>query len=239
MALRATHRKNVVVRNGKRTRLPDVPHLRLERELWSGGATHVVGVDEVGVGSWAGPLTVGAVVLDPSRRVYKVRDSKILDEARRQELAPRIRDVAVAWGVGHAEVHEIDSFGMSEARRMACRRALAALGVDVEACLVDGNWDYTGLGPRARRVVHGDAISLSVACASVIAKVERDSIMVELSDSYPLYDWASNKGYPSPRHKAALALGGPSPLHRRLFAPIAALSQMSLFTEDEWDSQSM
>jgi ribonuclease HII len=229
MGPRATHRKNVVVRNGRRTRLPDIPHLRLERELWSEGLRHVVGVDEVGVGSWAGPLSVGAVVHDPCRRVYKVRDSKILDPVRRADLAPRIERTCLAWGVGHATVEEIDRHGLSEARRRAARRALDALGVRPDYCLVDGNWDYVGLEGRTRRVIHGDAISLSIACASVVAKVARDRIMTELSASYPVYDWASNKGYPSPRHKAALAADGPCPLHRRLFAPIAALSQLSLF----------
>lgn len=239
MGLRATRRKNVVVRNGRRTRLPDIPSLTLEKELWAGGACHVVGVDEVGVGSWAGPLTVAAVVLDPARRVYKVRDSKMLDPARREELAPRIQSTCVAWAVGHATVAEIDGRGLSAARRIAARRALEGLIVEPDACLVDGNWDFTGLGARTRRVVHGDAISLSIACASVVAKVARDRIMTELSADFPHYDWASNKGYPSPRHKAALATEGPSPLHRRLFAPIALLCQPALFTEETtWDSPS-
>jgi ribonuclease HII len=229
MGLRASRRKNVVVRNGRRTRLPDVPHLVLERELWSLGARYVVGIDEVGMGAWAGPLSVGAVVLDPGRRIYKVRDSKVLDPARREELAPHIRARSLAWAVGHAEVHEIDRGGLSEARRLAARRALEGLEVDPDACLLDGHWDYSGLGARTRRIVHGDGISLSIAAASIVAKVARDSIMSELSKEHPEYDWASNKGYPSPRHKAALADLGPSILHRRLFAPIAALAQPPLF----------
>lgn len=229
MALRATRRKSVVVRRGRRIRLPDVPHLRLEHELWDSGARYVVGVDEVGAGSWAGPLTVGAVVLDPLRRVYKVRDSKMLDAARREELAPRIQSNCLAWAVGHADVAEIDVVGLSGARRLAASRAIEALGVAPEHCLLDGHWDFSGLGSRTRTVVHGDKISLSIASASVVAKVARDRLMTELADLYPCYDWQSNKGYPSPRHRAALASEGPSPLHRRLFAPIAALSQLSLF----------
>jgi ribonuclease HII len=241
MALRASHRKNVVVRRGKRIRLPDVPHLKMERQLWDGGARFVVGMDEVGAGSWAGPLTVGAVVLDPNRRVYKVRDSKMLDPARREELAPRIQESCVAFGVGHAEVAEIDAKGMSEARRIAARRALLALGLTPEACLIDGHWNWSTIDKeRTRTVVNGDAISLSIACASIVAKVTRDALMVGLSDQFPNYEWASNKGYPSPQHKAALAADGPSPLHRHLFAPIAALAQPSLFDAEEvpWASPS-
>jgi ribonuclease HII len=232
MGLRATRRKNVIVRHGKRVRLPDVPHLRLERALWANGKNLVVGLDEAGCGAWAGPVTVGAVVLDPARRVYKIRDSKMLDPARREELAPRIQATCVAWSVAHATSTEIDAHGLSGGRRLAARRALETLGVDPDACLVDGHWDFSGMGERARRIVHGDAISLTIAAASIIAKVTRDRLMTELAPEYPHYDWASNKGYPSPRHRAALAVEGPCPHHRRLFAPIAALSQLTLFEEE-------
>jgi len=191
-----------------------------------------VGMDEAGCGAWAGPVTVAAVALDPARRVYKVRDSKVLDQPRREELAPRIQSTCLAWGVGHASSTEIDSLGLSGGRRLAARRALEDLGVEPEVCLVDVHRDFSGLGERASRVVHGDAISLTIASASIVAKVTRDRLMAELAPSYPDYDWASNKGYPSPRHRAALVAEGPSPHHRQLFAPIAALAQMTLFEED-------
>jgi ribonuclease HII len=213
-----------------RQRIPAVPHLRLERALWAEGKRYVVGIDEVGLGSWAGPLTVGAVVVDPTRRVYKVRDSKMLEPGQRQRIAPRIQQTCQAWAVGHATVEEIDRFGLSEARRRACRRALEGLGVEPDFHLVDGNWDFSGAGRgRARTIVKGDAISASIASASIVAKVIRDALMTEMAGDYPDYEWDQNKGYPSPRHKAALRELGPCPLHRRLFAPVAALDHPTLF----------
>jgi ribonuclease HII len=196
------------------------PSLTVERELWDAGCTNVVGVDEVGRGSWAGPLTVGAAVLPRDRRVYKVRDSKLLTEAEREAMFDRIAGWCVAWGVGHASQEECDELGMSDAQRLAARRAIAQLGVTPDQVVVDGKWDFVGNGGRpgpslTRRMVKADRFCLSVAAASILAKVSRDRIMRAEAENYPWYDFEYNKGYPCPRHKAALKGYGPSAIHRR------------------------
>jgi ribonuclease HII len=191
-----------------------VPTLTLERRLWADGADVVVGVDEVGRGAWAGPISVGAAVLPPDRRVYKVRDSKQLTEAERERLFDRVAGWCRAWAVGHASQVECDTLGMSAAQKLAARRAIDGLGVEPDEILVDGTWDFVGAG-RARRVVKGDATCLSIATASILAKVTRDRIMRAEAEHYPLYDFEYNKGYPCPRHKLALKAWGPSAIHRR------------------------
>src|SRR5947207_5618769 len=153
-----------------------VPSLRVERGLWDAGHQFVVGVDEVGRGAWAGPISVGAAVLPRDRRVYKVRDSKMLTEAERERLFDRIAAWCVAWSVGHASQEECDGLGMSAAQRLAARRALEGLGVTPDAVLIDGRWDFVGRA-NTRRIVKGDAICLSIAAASVLAKVTRDRLM--------------------------------------------------------------
>jgi ribonuclease HII len=190
------------------------PSLAVERALWEDGHEVVVGVDEVGRGAWAGPIMVGAAVLPKDRRVYKVRDSKMLREVERERLFGRIAAWCQAWAVGAASQKECDEVGMAEAQRRAARRAIEGLGVTPDQVLVDGNWDFVGLG-CTRRIVKGDATCLSIATASVLAKVTRDRIMREESIHYPGYEFDSNKGYPCPRHKMALHAYGPSAIHRR------------------------
>lgn len=188
------------------------PSLAAERALWVGGAEVVVGLDEVGRGAWAGPLSVGAAVLPPGRRVYKVRDSKMLTEEEREALFDRVAGWCRAWAVGHASPQECDELGMSDAQRLAARRALDALGLAPDAILVDGSWDFVG---GARSIVRGDASCLSIAAASILAKVTRDRIMRSEAEHFPAYWFESNKGYPGPRHQAALQWLGPSAIHRR------------------------
>lgn len=188
------------------------PGLAVERELWTDGATVVVGMDEVGRGAWAGPLMVGAAVIPPDRRVYKVRDSKMLTETEREALFDRIVGWCRAWAVGEASPQECDELGMSEAQRLAARRAISSLEVAPDRVLVDGRWDFVG---GARRVVGGDRTSLSIAAASILAKVTRDRLMRERAPEFPGYNFEANKGYPCPIHKAALQAMGPSALHRR------------------------
>jgi ribonuclease HII len=191
-----------------------VPSLAIERALWDEGCEVVVGVDEVGRGSWAGPISVGAAELPRGRRVYNVRDSKMLTEPERERLFPRLAAGCTAWCVGHASQQECDDLGMSAAQKLAARRAVDGLGVIPDAVLIDGNWDFVG-GPRVKRIVKGDAKCLSIATASVLAKVTRDRIMRAEAEHFPGYDFEFNKGYPCPRHKAALAAWGPSSIHRR------------------------
>lgn len=188
------------------------PGLHVERELWTSQATVVVGVDEVGRGAWAGPISVGAAVVPRNRRVYKVRDSKMLTEEERESMFERIADWCEAWAVGHASHEECDELGMSDAQRLAARRAIEGLGVTPHHVLVDGNWDFVG---GARRIVRGDSTSLSIAAASILAKVTRDRIMREVAHQYPGYNFEANKGYPCPVHKAHLQASGPSAIHRR------------------------
>jgi ribonuclease HII len=190
------------------------PGLTVERSLWEAGASVVVGVDEVGRGAWAGPLTVGAVVVPQNRRIYKLRDSKMLTEPEREARFERVAAWCEAWAVGHASFEECDDLGMAEAQRLAARRAIEGLGVVPEAVVVDGSWDFVG-GPRTEMVVGGDARCLSVAAASILAKVTRDRLMRIEAEHYPAYGFDSNKGYPEPRHQAALQWYGPSAIHRR------------------------
>lgn len=188
------------------------PGLSVERSLWQEGADLVVGVDEVGRGAWAGPLMVGAAVVPTDRRVYKVRDSKLLMEGEREALFDRVAGWARAWSVGYATHEECDELGMSDAQRLAARRAIDGLGVVPDVVLVDGNWDFVG---GARKIVGGDRVSLSVAAASILAKVTRDRLMRAWAPEFPPYNFEGNKGYPCPTHKAALQAWGPSTLHRR------------------------
>ena len=191
-----------------------VPSLTNERALWAEGHDIVAGIDEVGRGAWAGPISVGAAVLPCDRRVYRVRDSKLLDETERERLFDRIASWCRAWAVGHASQEECDTLGMSAAQRLAARRAVEGLGLTVDAVLVDGNWDFVGHA-RTRRLVRGDATCLSIATASILAKVTRDRLMRAEAEHFPGYDFDLNKGYPCPRHKSALAAFGPTSIHRR------------------------
>lgn len=188
------------------------PGLIVERGLRDRGLEVVVGMDEVGRGSWAGPLTVGAAIVPLDRRVYKIRDSKMLTEDEREALFDRIAGWCDAWAVGHATPEECDTLGMSDAQRLAAQRALAGLGAVPDHVLLDGKWDFVG---GATRIVRGDRTSLSIAAASILAKVTRDRLMRGLADQYPGYNFEANKGYPCPVHKSALQAWGPSAIHRR------------------------
>jgi ribonuclease HII len=207
---------------GQRGRAPQLrkalkkqaPSLAVERTLWDAGHDVVVGIDEVGRGSWAGPLMLGAVVVPKDRRVYKIRDSKMLTEREREAMFDRITDWAEAWAVGAASQQECDELGMSDAQRLAARRAIDGLGVTPDHVLLDGNWDFVG-GGNTRHIVKGDATCVSIAAASIVAKVTRDRLMRAEAENFPGYDFDSNKGYPCPRHRMALAGMGPTSIHRR------------------------
>jgi ribonuclease HII len=193
------------------------PTLRLERRCWAAGERVVVGIDEVGRGAWAGPVTVAAVV--PGEvHLRGVRDSKLLARAERERAAAAVRGWARAIGVGHASHEECDTFGMTEALRRAAQRALAELavaGFTPDRIVLDGKHDYLRLGDRVTTIVRGDASVLSVAAASCVAKVTRDAIMRDEAEHFPVYGFESNVGYPAPVHRSALAVCGPSVIHRR------------------------
>jgi ribonuclease HII len=219
-----------------------VPTLREERRLLRDGHVLVAGMDEVGRGALAGPVTVGIVVVDAATRSAPVgvRDSKLLTPAARQVLAPRLRRWARAWAVGHAEPAEIDLYGIIAALRLAGRRALTQLPVLPACVLLDGSHDWLSVpdppaqaelfdlaqvrpvptfptlcSPVVRTLVKADLRCAAVASASVLAKVERDGIMVERSTRYPQYGWELNKGYCAPEHGRALRELGPCDQHRR------------------------
>ena len=193
------------------------PTRDVEHRLRAEGHDVVVGIDEVGKGAWAGPLAVGValVPLDDLDGV-PIRDSKTLTEKARERMFDEVRDWCSAWSVGMASHDECDALGMADAQRLATRRALESLGVRPTAAVVDGSWDF--VTPQVKRVqmmVKADAACLSVAAASIIAKVTRDRLMRELAVDYPAWKFDTNKGYPCQWHRAALAALGPSAIHRR------------------------
>ncbi|HKY75030.1 MAG TPA: ribonuclease HII [Acidimicrobiia bacterium] len=195
------------------------PKLRVEQGYFDAGAQLVCGIDEVGRGAWAGPVTVGAVVIGSEpKRIQKVRDSKELTLGQREALFPKIVGWALASAVGHASSAECDDLGMTAALRLAAERALAALAVDgcvPDRIILDGNHDYLRRPDQVQTVIDGDALCLSVAAASIVAKVTRDRIMAAEAECYPGYDFESNRGYRSYRHRCALLGYGPTAIHRR------------------------
>jgi ribonuclease HII len=191
-----------------------VPHRKYEQELWDSGADVVAGLDEVGRGAWAGPLVICAAVIPQGKRIQGVRDSKLLSEPQREELYTKVAPWCRAWAIGRVSQQECDTIGMSAAQKLAARRALDGLGMRVDAVLLDGSWDFVGTG-NVQRLIKGDATCLSIAAASVLAKVTRDREMRAEAVHYPHWAFAENKGYPCPKHKAALAGWGPSVIHRR------------------------
>ena len=190
-----------------------------------------VGLDEVGRGPLAGPLTVGAVVLDPAAKpIAGLNDSKQVPEAKRPLLAEQIKRCARAWAVVDVDPSQIDEKGMSACLRAAFSEALSRIeqqGIDVEVALLDGNPLH--FDDRELNVVHGDARCASIAAASLIAKVSRDAYMVSCDEIYPGYDFASSKGYGSQRHREAIAARGLTPIHRVSFC--GNFLQESLFPE--------
>lgn len=191
---------------------------RIERELREAGFTAVAGVDEVGRGALAGPLTVGAVILPPDARIEGIDDSKRLTPARREDLDVTIRATAVSYAVVHVSAEEIDAIGITAATRRAATLALQALDPAADHVIVDG-LGIGGLGIPETAVVGGDGLCAAVAAASIIAKVTRDALMRSAEDRHPGYGFAINKGYGTSEHVAAISLNGLCPLHRRSFSP--------------------
>jgi len=181
----------------------------------------VAGVDEAGRGPLCGPVYAAAVILDPARSIDGLNDSKKLSEKKREALAPLIRERALAWAVGVATVEEIDRLNILHATMLAMRRAVEGLGMRPDEVLIDGNRVPPGLAVPARAIVGGDASEPSISAASILAKTGRDHEMKALAQRYPQYGIARHKGYPTPEHLAALRAHGPSPIHRRSFAPVA------------------
>ena len=195
---------------------PDLDHERAAQAL---GHARVAGVDEVGRGPLAGPVTAAAVILDPECIPEGLTDSKKLGRARRETLCAALMGCAQV-SVAHASVEEIDALNILRAAHLAMARALAGLDPMPDMALIDGNLIPQGLTLPARAVIRGDAASLSIAAASIVAKVARDRLMRELAQSFPGYGWERNAGYPSPAHRTALQDLGATPHHRRSFRPV-------------------
>jgi ribonuclease HII len=192
--------------------------LNYEKLAWETGATLVAGVDEVGRGCLFGPVVAAAVILDPKYRIRGLRDSKLLDRKAREKLAPRIRENCLAWAVAAIDVAVIDEINIYWASKRAMEEAVAKLAMKPDHVLVDAL--RLGCECAQTPIIHGDALSASIAAASIVAKVERDAMIRELDAVYPGYGLASNVGYRSPVHLKALRERGPTPMHRMSFAPV-------------------
>ena len=217
--------------------------MRHERELWLAGFRHIAGLDEVGRGSLAGPVVAAAVILPQRHGIRGLRDSKVLVHSRREELYRRILDRAEGIGVGCVEASVIDQINILQATKLAMREAVARLSSAPDHLVIDA----LSLGEvdlPQRPIIDGDAISASIAAASIVAKVTRDRICAEFDDRYPVYGFRRNKGYGTPLHLDALLAEGPCDWHRRTFAPVrmmlageqlsleALLDEMRLSEED-------
>jgi ribonuclease HII len=196
-----------------------MPHYIYESRLLKTMPGPVCGVDEAGRGPLAGPVVAAAVILQRGRIPKGLNDSKQLTEENREALYPRIMEMAVAVGVGEASVGEIDLVNIRQATHLAMARAVRALAVAAQFALVDGN-DAPALPCRCDTLVKGDGRSVSIAAASIIAKVTRDRLMIRLHDEHPGYNWRANKGYGTPDHYSGLKTHGITVHHRRSFAPI-------------------
>lgn len=204
------------------------PDLSIELPLWQQGLT-LAGLDEAGRGAWAGPVSAGAVIFPPDadllHRLTGVRDSKQMTPRQRFTWAEIIKNEALAWGVGFVSNHEIDLMGILPATRLAMYRALDALKVKPQHLLIDA-LRLPGIGLPQTALIRGDSRCLSIAAASVLAKTERDKLLIKLSQEFPGYGLELHKGYGTARHRQALAELGLSSLHRRSFAPCRALADL-------------
>jgi ribonuclease HII len=193
--------------------------LRYETRLWARGVTLVAGVDEAGMAPLAGPVVAAACILPRDYRPRGVDDSKQLDAAERERLAADIKKNAVAWAVGQAEVGEIDRLNIYWAGILSLRRAVLGLTPRPEHLLIDAR-RIRDLDIPQDGIVHGDALSLTIAAASILAKTTRDALMARMDEEHPGYGFARHKGYPTPDHVAALRDRGACPIHRRSFGPV-------------------
>jgi ribonuclease HII len=195
---------------------------RYERQARQRGWLRIAGLDEAGRGALFGPVVAAAVILNPRRRIVGLDDSKKLSPARRCELAERIREHAVAWAVAEIDAARIDAWNIYQASRQAMRAALEKLCVEPDYLLLDAM--LLDLPIEQKSLIHGDARSISIAAASILAKTARDACMEEFDRVYPQYGLAQNKGYGTPEHLEALRRHGPSPLHRFSYAPVREAS---------------
>lgn len=189
-----------------------------EKLAWQTGAKFVAGIDEVGRGALFGPVVAAAVILDPTYRIKGLRDSKLLPPEKREVLSQRIREHSIAWSIAAVDVARIDQLNIYWASNLAMKHAVRGLSCKPDHLLIDAM--RLEIPCAQTKIIHGDALSASIAAASIIAKVYRDALLREWAPIFPEYDLASNKGYSAPKHIKALREIGPSPLHRQSFAPV-------------------
>jgi ribonuclease HII len=198
-----------------------IPHLKYEKSLWQKGYQAVVGVDESGCGPWAGPVLAAAVILPQSKRINKIKDSKLLNQKLREDLYKKIYQDAIDVGIGLVDTSEIDNLGIRKASIKAMKNALIDLRIKPDFILIDAFEIDVDLPQKS--IIKGDTISISIAAASIIAKVERDRLMLALHKKYPIYGFDKHKGYGTKLHQKMLKAHGPSDVHRRSFKPIKDL----------------
>jgi ribonuclease HII len=218
-----------------------IPQGAIERQSYSRGFKCIAGLDEVGRGPLAGPVVAAAVVLPRGFTHSEIKDSKLLTAEQREKLLPTIRESALCWGVGVVEVEEIDRINILRASLLAMVKAFRALRPVPDCLLIDGNQmipsELFQLDavlkrlPQQKTIIKGDQRCVSIAAASILAKVARDTIMVELHKTYPEYGFAHHKGYSCVAHMEALRRFGPSPIHRRSFKPVRAMCTVELETD--------
>lgn len=206
--------------------IPLLPDLRFETALWQKGVLQVAGIDEAGRGCWAGPVSASAVILPPNPEIFTtlqgVNDSKKLRPDQRATWSSVIKKIAMAWGVGFASVEEIDQYGIVPATRLAVKRALSELQILPAHLLLD-YLTLPDLCIGQTSLIKGDARSLSIASASILAKTSRDTFMTELAREYPQYGFDAHKGYGTAAHRSALSKFGRTPLHRCSFKPVKSM----------------
>lgn len=188
----------------------------IEDELYASGVQFICGVDEAGRGPLAGPVCAAAVILPTHLEIPGLNDSKKLTDKRRRELYPLIKEKALAYGIAFADHKEIDEINILQATYLAMERALAQLSIKPDIALIDGN-RAKDFGLPVKTVVHGDSLSANIAAASILAKVTRDDVMLQMAESYPQYRFEVHKGYGTKAHYEALAQYGPCPIHRMTF----------------------
>ena len=197
--------------------LNNYDNYEFDRAIYADGYAAVCGVDEAGRGPLAGPVYAAAVILDPEREIEGLNDSKKLSEKKREQLFDQIQREAVAWSVASASVEEIELLNILQATFLAMKRAVDGLAVPPELAIIDGNQTPPGLSVPSHTIVKGDALSASIAAASILAKVSRDRLMKEMDKRYPQYQFAGHNGYGTALHIQLIREYGPSPVHRPSF----------------------
>jgi ribonuclease HII len=212
----------------RKTRVKSLPTFTFEKEARSNGALFIAGVDEVGRGPIAGPVVAAAVVLPEGFGQIGIDDSKRLLPAQRDEVARRIRKEAICWSIGVVDPEEIDRINIYQASRLAMKQAIVSMSDEPDFLLIDGNMTLD-LEIAQRSVIKGDQLSISIASASILAKVARDGMMLEYHEVYPKYGFMNHKGYATRLHVEAVRKYGPCPIHRKSFRTVSDFGQLELF----------